>query len=270
MEFHPDRHFRRKVGSFAQRLDRIFKKIVEAYELLSDPATRAEIERSLAQAPPPRTAPEDPASADAASAPPVSSKRAALERLRSHFKIPEKVLAERRFKARQFFQAAMVSAKKGHWNEAGASIRLAIAFDPWNDEYKGGFSQVQAQVHQLRAEELLQEAEASLDAKSLKAALQLLEEALGYRPCDPAINEKAARLALEVGELDSAREYVDTACEAKPDSADLQCLLGKILIRQGERIRGSTALKRALELDSGHAEAKSELQNLKRNRRSNR
>jgi len=270
-EFHPDRYFRRNVGSFAQRLDRIFKKVVEAYELLSDPATRAEIERSLAQSPPPRApdAPDAPTGA-AAPAPQVSSKRAALERLRSHFKIPEKVLTERRFKARQFFQAAMISAKKGHWKDAGASIRLAIAFDPWNDEYKAGFSQVQAQVHQLRADELLEEAQVSLDAKSQQAALRLLEEALSYRPCDPAINEKAARLALDVGELDAAREYVETACELKPDSADLQCLLGKILVKAGVRAKGLAALKRALEIDSGHAEAKSELGKLKANRRSKR
>ena len=46
-EFHPDRYFRRSLGSFGPRLERIFKKIVEAYELLHDPATRAEVERSL-------------------------------------------------------------------------------------------------------------------------------------------------------------------------------------------------------------------------------
>lgn len=271
-EFHPDRYFRRQVGSFALRLDRIFKKVVEAYELLSDPATRAEIERSLAQQqqPPPQVENDDTPTGEAAPAPQVSSKRAALERLRSHFKIPEKVLAERRFKAKQFFQAAMVSAKKGHWKDAGASIRLAIAFDPWNDEYKAGFSQVQAQVHQLRADELLEEAQLSLDAKSQQAALRLLEEALSYRPCDPAINEKAARLALEVGELDAAQEYVETACELKPDSADLQCLLGRILVRAGVRARGLAAFKRALEIDSGHAEAKSELGKLKADRRSRR
>jgi tetratricopeptide (TPR) repeat protein len=272
-EFHPDRHFRRKVGSFAPRLDRIFKKVVEAYELLSDPATRAEIERSMSQAPPPPPA-ADAADADRAVAGPpvrqISSKRAALERLRSHFKIPEKLMTERRFKAKQFFQAAMVSAKKGHWIEAGASIRLAIAFDPWNDEYKGGFSQVQAQVHQLRAAELLREADASLDAKSQQVALRLLEEALSYRPCDPEINEKAARLALELGELESAREYVETACELNPDSAALQCLLGRIMNKAGVRAKASAAWKRALEIDPDHAEAKSELERLKRNRRSNR
>ena len=45
-KFHPDRYFRSELGEFAIRLDRIFNRIVEAYELLSDPTTRSEIERS--------------------------------------------------------------------------------------------------------------------------------------------------------------------------------------------------------------------------------
>jgi curved DNA-binding protein CbpA len=49
-ELPPDRFFRRNTGTFGKRLDRIFGKIVEAYELLSDPTARAEIERSLAAA----------------------------------------------------------------------------------------------------------------------------------------------------------------------------------------------------------------------------
>jgi curved DNA-binding protein CbpA len=262
-EFHPDRHFRSELGGFALRIDRIFKKIVEAYELLSDPATRAEIERSMSQEPPPAApaaaseterAAQRPPSAPAA---PMSGKRAVLERLRQHFRIPEKVLAERRFKAKQFYQAAMVSARKGCWLEAGASVRLAIAFDPWNDEYKHGFAEVQAQVHQVRANELLQEADASLDASAQQQAMRMYEEALGYRPCDPEINEKAARLALELGDLDAAREYAETACELSPQLASPHRLLGKVLLRSGLRDKAKDTLQRALKIDPDDEETKS-------------
>lgn len=36
-EFHPDRYFRKQIGPFAPRLERIFKKVLEAHEILSDP-----------------------------------------------------------------------------------------------------------------------------------------------------------------------------------------------------------------------------------------
>jgi curved DNA-binding protein CbpA len=274
-EFHPDRHFRREIGSFAPRFDRIFRKIVEAYELLSDPATRAEIERSMSQAPPPpapEVAPETEQAGPppAAPAPPVSGKRAALERLRRHFRIPEKLLAERRFKAKQFYQSAMISAKKGRWLEAGASVRLAIAFDPWNDEYKHGFAEVQARVHQVRANELIQEADESLNANALQQAMRMYEEALSYRPCDPEINEKAAKLALELEDLDAAREYAETACELSPQTVAPHLVLGKILARSGLFDRAKETLERALEIDPGNEETKAVIDALKRNRRRNR
>jgi tetratricopeptide (TPR) repeat protein len=275
-EFHPDRYFRREIGGFALRLDRIFRKIVEAYELLSDPATRAEIERSMSQQAPPAAATVAPdterrwKSPPAAPAAPISGKRAALERLRQHFRVPEKVLVERRFKAKQFYQAAMISAKKGRWLEAGASVRLAIAFDPWNDEYKSGFAEVQAQVHHVRANELLHDADASLDANAQQQAMRMYEEALGYRPCDPEINEKAARLALELGDLDAAREYAETACEANPQATSPYLVLGKILARQGLFDKAKERLQQALELDPDAEETKSEIDRLNRNRRRHR
>jgi len=36
-EFHPDRYFRKQIGPYSQRLERIFKKVLEAHEILSDP-----------------------------------------------------------------------------------------------------------------------------------------------------------------------------------------------------------------------------------------
>ena len=36
-EFHPDRYFRKQIGPYTRRLERIFKKVLEAHEILSDP-----------------------------------------------------------------------------------------------------------------------------------------------------------------------------------------------------------------------------------------
>jgi curved DNA-binding protein CbpA len=269
-EFHPDRHFGRKLGSFAQRFETIFMKIVEAYELLSDPATRAEIERSMSQAPPPDVPPESTAGAEgpagAEAATPADKKRAALDRLRRHFRIPEEVLVERRFRAKQFHQSAMVSSRRGNWKEAGASIRLAIAFDPWSDDYKRSFAEVQAQVHQVRAAELLKEADASLDAKAQQDAMRMYEEALSYRPCDPEINAKAASLALDLGEFDSAREYAEAAIDAQPDCAAHHRNLGVILRRMGLREKSREALNKSLSIAPDDVETKSELVALMRTR----
>lgn len=269
-QYHPDRYFRRSIGHFEARLERIFKKLVEAYELLLDPATRAEIERSLDQGGVFASA-EAPGKGERASAQrgaedERSRKRASLERLRRHFRIPDEVLVERKFKARQFYQSAMVAVHKQWWLEAAAGARLAIAFDPWCDEYKAGFAEIQVKVHEMRAAELLEKANASWDDSARHEALRLYEELLHYRPCDAEANHRAAQLALEVKELDRAREYAEAACEAGPEVGGYRRTLGRVYRAQGLREQAKAALEEALRLDPKDSEAREDLRSLQTRR----
>ena len=221
--FHPDRYFRCRVGDYAARLDRIFRHVALAYELLSDPTTRIELERAMEPAP---------AAAEVGAyratggtrevtsepSPPPTGYRAPtrmenLARLRNSFKMPAKMLAERSFKARRLHESARAAAHEKRWLEAAASARLAIAFDPFAPEYQQHFASIQADVHAARASELLAQA----DGAGAKAdALRLLEEAIHYRPADAALQARAAELALEAGELEHAREFAEAARDLEP------------------------------------------------------
>jgi curved DNA-binding protein CbpA len=260
-EYHPDRYFRRRVGHFGPRLERIFRKVAEAYELLSDPTTRAEIERSLASGPGPaegeyrgapgmqeRVGPEPRARR-------TPGRMENLERLRNRFRIPRKLLAERRLKARQLFQAARVSAHEKRFLEAAASMRLAIAFDPWEPSYKAGFADIQAQVHAARAAELLERA---ADAKAQGEALHLLEEALHYRPCDVETLRRAVAVCIDVRELEKAHEYAEQLCEIEPEVAAHHARLAGVLRRQGLREKASVALERGAAIDERDPDVKAE------------
>ena len=146
---------------YAEKLDRIFKKIVEAYELLSDPTTRAELERSISS-----RAPEPPAPAPA---PAAAASAAAKRRDRAgSAKRPRRRRRPGRRSARAAAPASSASPtrsspsgadarasstrprwwrlKKQRWVDAASSARLAIAFDPWNDEYKKRFARGQSHV----------------------------------------------------------------------------------------------------------------------------
>ena len=76
-DFHPDRYFRKQVGGYKARLETIFKKVLEAYELLSDPDARAQLRRATTAA---DTSPNRPLTA--------------IERLRRRmpFKLPDSIL----------------------------------------------------------------------------------------------------------------------------------------------------------------------------------
>jgi curved DNA-binding protein CbpA len=262
-EFHPDRHFRRRLGSFGPRLDRVFKRIALAYEMLSDPVARAELERPLARPDPPP--PPDPPQAAPGPAPAGrrSRRRQTLDRLRRHFRIPAEVLAERRRKARQLREAAQAAAALGQWSQAASSIRLAIAFDPWNDESKEAFAEIQSGLHRSRAEELL---ERSGPAAAAPEALRLLEEALHHRPSDARLQHRAAEVALELGEVERAREYAERACELAPERAAHHATLGRALRRAGERALARAAFERAQRLDPEDARAAEELERLRHRR----
>jgi curved DNA-binding protein CbpA len=273
-EYHPDRYFRRRIGDYGPRLDRIFKRIALAYEMLSDPATRAELAREPAEAAEPAPAPPAPEPAPAARADAGGGaqptrrgrQRETLDRLRRHFRIPEEVLAERRYKARRLRESARVAAAREGFGEAASAIRLAIAFDPWNDEYKEAFAEIQSELHQRRAAELVERGGAGTLAASGTEALRLLEEALGYRPSDPRLLHRAAELALDLGEVEQAREYADRACELAPEVAGHHATRGRVLRRAGERALAREAFERAQSLDPGDARAAEELDRLRRRR----
>ncbi len=274
-EYHPDRYYRREIGPYAEKLDRIFKKIVEAYELLTDPTTRAEIERSIAaRAPEPVPTPEPPAAAPASaganppasppSAPAPSAGRRALERLHRQFRIPDAILAERRGRAREFHAAALVALHKQRWLEAAGSARLAIAFDPSNGDYKKSFGDAQVRVNEIRVKELLDRAEIAAHGNAPQEALRLFEEALHYRPHDPAVNARAAELALDTGELAPAREYAERACELRSEVGAYQRTLGRVLAREGLREKALASFERAVALDPKDNRAMDEIKKLRR------
>ena len=190
---------------------------VEAYELLSDPATRAERERSIADAAPSSGGRARVSTAMRSRPTERGSRRAErrrkgyrtptrmenLERLRRRFRPPKKLLAERRIKARQFFDAARLAAEQQRWLEAAASARLAIAFDPWNRGVQEGLRvEVQAHVNRVRAVRSCSRRPGT--ARRASDAMQLLEEALHYRPLDPAANAQRRRTSPSADERSGA------------------------------------------------------------------
>ena len=258
-EFHPDRYFRKNVGDFGPRLERIFKKVAEAYELLSDPNTRKEIETSLGPEPAP-AAPEQgsysgggtkekigPDKKPATKQVKVPTRMENLARLRARFKMPKKVKAEREFRARQFYQTARVAVHEKRWLEAAASMRLAIAFDPWNAEYKQAFAEIQVDVHRMRAKELVEKSREAVDKAE---AMRLIEEALGYAPCDIGANVRAAELALDEKELEKALEYAETLRDIEPDVPLHHVLAARALRRLGRKKDARDALERGANLNA--------------------
>lgn len=278
-DFHPDRYFRKNLGSYESRVDRVYKKIIEAYELLSDPTARSEIERSLAAAagtappgaaaappaaaadPPPPSRAEGPETGSAEHAP---RRRRVPLRPRSHgFSLHNRVQRERKAKAKRLFEAGMAAFAREEWIDAAGSVRLAIAFDPWNEAFKDRFVDVQRKAHEVLSERHLKEAESAVEMRDYPAAGRAYEEALHYRAHDPQLLFKAAEvLCATSGDLHRAKEWAQSAVEIEPENSDYHRLLGQVFRAAGLDANAKREIETALQLNPANELAKSELKAL--------
>jgi len=263
-QFHPDRYFRRNIGPYAERLERVFRRVAEAYELLSDPTTRAEIQRSLggggAEA-------QAGAGAGGGAAAGAAEQKAKGDRLRRRrvptFSPLTRALVQRRAKAKNLFESGMAAFAAQRWVEAAGAVRLAIAFDPHNEHYRSRFGEVRAKAADVRFAQLSKEAESALSYRDGADALRLFEEALHHKPFDVRANHMAAKLAWVVAnDLHRAKEYAARACDMEPDDAECRKMLGQIYKAAGLKANARRELQRAARLDPKDAEVRAELKSL--------
>ena len=267
-EFHPDRYFRKSIGSYATRLDRIFKRVLEAHEILSDPELSQVVIESGPPVPDPpeieRPAEVDPAvqiPGPEATAAPRPKPLTKLERLRQRmpFKINHAAIQGRRARADEIFRAAKASQMAGRFNECEASLRIAITFDPGRAEFKEALGSLRIAAAGARASKLLASPSDRMSDGELREALSLLEDVLPYRPHDPELNERAARVCVQLGKLDEAQEYAETLIERSPESAPGYVLLGRIYKDLGETEKAVGAFEKALKFDGENSEARRSL-----------
>jgi len=295
-EFHPDRYFRKQIGPYARRLERIFKKVLEAHEILSDPDL-CQVENqpdvvvaeavdpamgtpvvsaanaTTAAAPPSASAAGTASAAARAPADPVepppapeasgaakgeARPQSKLERLRQRmpFKIDQAAIAARRARAYEIFRSAEASLQAGRFNEAEANIRIAITFDPARAEFKEALGALRIRAAGDRATKLLATPSEKMSANELRDALQLIEDVLPYRPHDPDLNARAAQVCMQLGRPDDAVEYVQTLLEGAPDVASHHSMLGRIERERGDLVAARRAFEKALELDREDLEAR--------------
>jgi curved DNA-binding protein CbpA len=249
---HPDRYFRRRIGAFAPLVETCFRKLLEAYELLSDPQTRREVQ--ALQAPPAHVTPARRTSLEV---------RRRLRERTSALAGAKRASEDRKRKAKGFFEAGMAAFAKERWLEAAGAVRLAIAFDPGNEAFRQRFADVQRKAHEERARTLQKQAEGALELRDFAQALRLFEEAVDYRPADPELAIRAARVAWQaLGELRRAKELAAHAVELAPENGGYRRTLGLVYRDAGLAANAKRELEAALRCDPSDAEAKAALRGL--------
>lgn len=280
-KFHPDKYFKKNLGSFRARIERIFRQLTLAQETLTDATKRAaylkanpQAGRVVAQA--------VPVSPQVSKAAPTSSQPAPTTSQREPSKAPvnaaptpedlrrdEERNAERRSrlarhpylakgqKVKELVKRAQDLARKGEWSQAFAQANAATQIEPLNREALKILSETRMRNEFDRAEAEFQKGQKAQEDEKFAMAVAAFKTALSIYPSHARAAYMIGLLALEKGaDLQEAQSFAQKAVESDPKQVDHQLLLARIHDRMGAKALAKKSYEDVLRLDPKNEEAK--------------
>jgi tetratricopeptide (TPR) repeat protein len=252
--FHPDRYYGKNLGSFRSRLERIFQRLSEAHETLTEALRRAPpppsssgVRPAPRGAPTPTRAPADPRAderrARLARHPYLATKARAgalLEEAQRHMRTaPEKALH-------------LLDQAKALGGHAGKDRAPALE------------AEAKQQLNSKRAEDEMKSGAAAAHDKDAAGAAHAYTRASELDPHRPDAAYEAARWLLKAGRpLAEARGFAQRAVTLRGDHLPSHLVLAEICLRMGMGSVARRHLEAALKLDPKNAEAKALLRQVR-------
>lgn len=235
--FHPDRYAGKRLGSYRARLERVFRKITEARDVLADGVRRAAYARESAP-------PEEFARMEARKL--EDERRAEERRVRLARQSP---LLARASRVSELVQRGKAALAEGRFAAAANDLQLAQGLDPQNREIAALAADARKKAGAAKGVELFRTA---LEAEALgnaTGALAGFRDALEADPTNARAAAHGVKAAARLGDLVSARALADAAIKAGPRSAVAHEALGVVLELEGNKKDARRAYERALQLD---------------------
>jgi curved DNA-binding protein CbpA len=249
--FHPDRYPGKRLGSYRARLERVFRRITEARDALSDEAKRAAYARTTA--------------------PPSEFARMEARRLEDERRSEERrarlarqnPLVARAARVQDLVARGKAALAAGDFAAAANDLLLAQGMDPKNAELGALAADARKKAGAAKANEAYDK---GLEAEALGnwgAALALYRQALEGDPAHVRAACHGARSALALGDVAGARALAESALKAGPRVGAAHEALGLVLDAEGNKKEARRTLEKALELDPGLDVAKERLKKLR-------
>lgn len=263
-EFHPDRYFKKNIGEYKRKLEEIYLKIREAYEVLSDNASK-EIYRESASAGIGIGKPQETEVRKEKEQKVESGDEKAEVVKDTHQTIVLNAIAERVKKAKALFEEGMKFFSEGNYTSALNNFKLSIAYDPFNNKYKEMMLKADAEVKRRKIKAVIEQAEIKEEMGEIDEAIALLEEVI-RTGCNEAIAyHELAKLYFKKGEnLQIAKNYCLKAIEIDPRKVDFYITLGEIYTKAGLLRNARREFERALTLQPENQKVKLFLEEIKR------
>jgi len=237
-DFHPDAFFRKDLGSFKPRLEKAFKAIKKAYDLLSNEAQRKEYDKNLPpeEAPKPKVVRHDPDKPRVVVPDwrnePARVAEAEARRLKANPMVARVERGRRHFlKATEYYKAKQLA-------QAANEISLAVAQDPWSEELKKLHEQIQGDLKEERFTRLAAKVEllcsgggtggmdAASDLKEMEAAVK---DAMDSQSSQAMPHFRMARALFKTGYKKLAKAPADRALKLMPEDEKTLMLMVDLL-----------------------------------------
>lgn len=251
-KFHPDRYYGKELGSFRARIDRIFKKLVEANQTLSDPARR---DAYLASNPFVRAAARAAGSQTHLAPVPKSEAEEARDAERRSRLARHPYLA-RHAKLQESLIKAKAHMQKAEYSQAFTQLNNAAQIDPRNVEAQQLLREVREKAELARSDSSYSHAMEALNRGDTALAMQALRAAVNANPANHKAAATAVGLYEEAGDLKEAAVFAQKAVEAEPKNVPYRLTLARLLMGSGMKALAKKHYEEAARIDPNHPEVK--------------
>ncbi|WP_342381418.1 DnaJ domain-containing protein [Myxococcus stipitatus] len=298
--YHPDRYFGKNLGSFRARMERIFRRLTDAHNVLTQQDKRdayLKAHPALAQAATPAPAPAapvaSPAPASAASYPateltpltpvprsltrptpvaapppptpaPVNDAESEARRAERQARLARHPYMARNVKLSELVARGKAAVARGDWERAYQDFHQVQTLDPKNREVATLLLEARKKHDEQRAAVEVSRGRELEQHSDDVAALAAYRLAYSLDGSNAEAAYRAAKLGLQQGQdVGEVRALAQRAVDLQGARVEHHLLLGRILMDAGSKKLAKRVFEDAAKLEPDNAEAKAALKKLR-------
>ncbi|MFO0600058.1 MAG: DnaJ domain-containing protein [Myxococcaceae bacterium] len=250
-KFHPDRFYGKNLGAFREKIDRIFKRLVEANQVLTDPDKR---EAYLAANPVVRAQVRATSGNHAAHAPKTETEEARDAERRA--RLSRHPYLAKVTRVNEHLTKAKELVAKGEFSQAFTQLNTAAQIDAQNAEVKAMLVDVRKRADLARSDSSYQHGVEYLQRQDPAQALIAFKTAVSANPLNHKAAHKAARILEQTGEGKEATSYAQKASDAEPKNVEYRLHLAQLLEAAGMKALAKKHFDEAQRLEPNNPEVK--------------
>ncbi|MDY7224770.1 J domain-containing protein [Hyalangium rubrum] len=250
--YHPDRFADRNLGTFRARIERIYRRVSEAYSVLSNPERREAYLKAHAAKRPPTPAP----GVSQAPIPDVPLKGDEERRPERQARLARHPYLAHTHRLTDLLARGKAAMSKGDFERAYADLNQVVNLDPKNREATTMLAEVRRKHDEQRGK---LEFERGLELEKQHDIAKALESYRKACTLDPQNGEaafRAARAAKVLGlDWNEVRMHAQRAVDLAPDKVPQRLFLAQVLLDGKAGNLAKRHLQEVLKLDPKNVEA---------------